>query len=61
MTPRIKDNDRDEITAEINGQEIRGWSYASREEQRVKMLMAREFAEGWFRAMEAEAPAKVAS
>ena len=26
-TPRIVDNDRDEITAVFDGKEIRGWSY----------------------------------
>jgi len=35
MPPRIKDNDRDEITAEIDGREIRGWSYANEQERRV--------------------------
>ena len=52
MTPRIKDDDHGQITAEIDGLEIRGWSYADRNEQRIKMLMAREFAEGWFQAKE---------
>lgn len=51
--PRITDNDRDEITATINGKEIRGWSYASEAERRTKMLAAREFVEGWCQAMDA--------
>lgn len=50
-TPKIVDNDRDEITARLDGKEIRGWSYANETERRVKMLAAHEFAEGWFRAM----------
>ena len=50
-TPRIIDNDRDEITARLDGKEIRGWSYASEAERRAKMLAAHEFAEGWFQAM----------
>lgn len=50
MSPRITDNDRDEITAEIDGREIRGWSYSTETERRQKMLMAHEFAEGWYQA-----------
>lgn len=46
-TPRVIDNDRDEITATLDGKEIRGWSYASEAERRTKMLAAREFVEGW--------------
>jgi len=49
--PKIIDNDRDEITARLDGKELRGWSYANESERRQKMLMAREFAEGWFQAM----------
>lgn len=48
--PRIIDNDRDEIRAELDGREIRSWEYHSEGERRVKMRMAREFAEGWFQA-----------
>jgi len=47
-TPRVIDNDRDEITVTLDGKEIRGWSYADETERRVKMLAAREFCEGWF-------------
>lgn len=46
-TPRVIDNDRDEITVTLDGLELRGWSYASDSERRQKMLMAREFVEGW--------------
>lgn len=49
-TPRVCDNDRDEITITLDGKEIRGWSYADETERRVKMLAAREFCEGWFQA-----------
>lgn len=48
MTPRVKDNDRDEITVTLDGKELRGWSYENEAERRVKMLLAREFVEGWF-------------
>jgi len=46
--PKVVDNDHDEITAELAGVEIRGWSYENRDEHRVKMLAAREFCEGWY-------------
>lgn len=46
--PHIIDNDHGEITATVNGQEVRGWSYKDDAERRAKMLMAHEFAEGWF-------------
>ncbi|WP_127524643.1 hypothetical protein [Mesorhizobium sp. Z1-4] len=49
-TPRIIDNNRDEITATLDGKEIRGWSYATDVERRTKMLAAREFCEGWYQA-----------
>lgn len=50
--PRIIDNDAGEITATVNGKEVRGWSYKDGDEQRIKMRMAHEFAEGWFQAMQ---------
>ena len=56
MTPRVVDNDRDEITVTLDGREIRGWSYASEAERRTKMLAAREFCEGWHQASEACRP-----
>lgn len=49
-TPRVVDNDRDEITVMLDGAEIRGWSYTNEQERRVKMLCAREFVEGWYQA-----------
>lgn len=54
-TPRVVDNDRDEITVTLDGKELRGWSYASEAERRTKMLLAREFVEGWFQASKREA------
>lgn len=53
-TPRIVDNDRDEITAMLNGMEIRGWSYENEAERRVKIQMAHEFAEGWYQAVKSQ-------
>lgn len=48
MSPRVTDNDRDEITVTLDGREIRGWSYRDEAERRVKMIAAREFCEGWW-------------
>jgi len=56
-TPRVIDNDRDEITVTLDGREIRGWSYRSDAERRTKMLAAREFCEGWHAALAAARPA----
>lgn len=53
IMPRVVDNDRDEITVTLDGREIRGWSYRSEAERRVKMLCAREFCEGWFQCSKA--------
>lgn len=47
MQPRVTDNDEGEITVALDGKELRGWSYASDDERRVKMLCAREYVEGW--------------
>ena len=55
-TPRVVDNDRDEITVTLDGREIRGWSYESDAERRWKMRAAREFCEGWHAALEATRP-----
>lgn len=51
LCPRISDNDGGEITATLEGKEIRGWSYANAAEQSLKMQCAHEFAEGWFQAL----------
>lgn len=47
MNPRVTDNDEGEITVTHGGKELRGWSYANDDERRAKMLMAREYVEGW--------------
>lgn len=47
-TPRVTDNDRNEITVTLDGKEIRGWSYEDEAEWRWKIRMAREFVEGWY-------------
>lgn len=52
-SPRVADNDRDEITVKLDGRELRGWSYESEAERRTKMLAAREFCEGWLAGSEA--------
>ena len=45
--PRVVDNDHDEITIEFEGRELRGWSYFTEQERKVKIKMAREFVEGF--------------
>lgn len=54
MTIKIIDNDAGEITATVQGKEVRGWSYETDGQRRTKMQMAQEFAEGWFQATEAK-------
>lgn len=54
-TPRVIDNDRDEITVTLNGRELRGYSYESEAERRAKMLAAREYVEGWYCGMQRSA------
>lgn len=49
-TPKIIDDDNGTVRAEVDGYEIRSWQYQSRDDQRHKMQMAREFAEGWYQA-----------
>lgn len=49
MTLKVKDDDKDEIcVVQENGQSIRSWEYHSEPERRQKILMAREFVEGWY-------------
>ena len=45
--PCVTDNDAGEISVIFNGKEMRGWSYANDDERRTKMLLAREYVEGW--------------
>jgi len=47
LMPRLTDDDKDSITVTLAGRELRGWSYASDAERRVKMVQAREYVEGW--------------
>lgn len=51
MTPKVIDNDRGDITVEVFGKEVRGWSYKDDAERRTKMLAAHEYAEGWHQAL----------
>lgn len=48
QNPRVTDNDRGEITVSLDGKELRGWSYSSDNERRLKMLCAQEFVEGLY-------------
>lgn len=47
MNPRVTDNDQGEITVSLDDKELRGWSYANDTERRAKMLLAREYVEGY--------------
>lgn len=47
MIPTVTDGDDGEITVSLNGVELRGWSYADDPTRRAKMLMARDYVEGW--------------
>lgn len=47
MQPRVIDNDKGDITVEVFGKEVRGWSYKDDAERRAKMVAAHEYAEGW--------------
>jgi hypothetical protein len=57
MTPELKDNDRDEVTAIVNGIVIRGWGYdpellgVTKGSYRLAWLRANEFVAGWSAAM----------
>lgn len=54
MNPKVTDNDKGEITVSLDGNELRGWSYANDTERRTKMLCAHEYVEGWCDGKEAE-------
>lgn len=45
--PTVIDFDDGEISARLDGKELRGWSYKDDAERRQKMLQAREYVEGW--------------
>lgn len=53
---KIIDDDNGEINAYLGEWAMRGWVYSNRDEQRLKMQMAREFAEGWFQRGKASEP-----
>ena len=55
MNPRVTDNDAGEITVTLAARELRGWSYANDGERRQKMLLAREYVEGWCDSRDASA------
>jgi hypothetical protein len=46
--PRITDDDIGQITATIDGEQVRSWRYGTDHERRIRMCLAHEFAEGWF-------------
>lgn len=48
MDLRVKDNNEGEIAVMNGDKEVRGWSYTSDIERRVKMLCARDFVEGYY-------------
>ena len=58
--PAIIDNDAGLITATVEGVEVRAWFYKSDAERRTKMLIAHDFAEGWFLATQRANNAKPA-
>jgi hypothetical protein len=43
----VTDNDRNTISITLNGKELRAFYYYDESERRMKMLMAREYVEGW--------------
>jgi len=45
--PRVTDNDNGEITVSLGERELRGYTYTTDVERRYKMVMAREYVEGW--------------
>lgn len=45
--PTVTDFDDGDISVRLNGKELRGWSYKDDDERRLKMLLAREYVEGW--------------
>lgn len=51
MQPKVIDNDCGDITIEVFGKEVRGWSYKDDAERRAKMVAAHEYAEGWHQAL----------
>lgn len=60
-TPKIIDNDAGEISATLDGTEIRGWIYRGDAARIQKMREAREFANGWIAAVNQIGAALVAA
>lgn len=55
MNPRITDNDNGAIHVTHAGEELRGYTYTGEADRRQKMLLAREYVEGWCDGHEAPA------
>ena len=49
-TPKVIDDDKSEIRAEVNGHSVRSWEYHDDAGRRLRMQKAHEFAEGWYQA-----------
>jgi len=47
VRPRIVDNDRGVITANVGGRRVRDWIYANDSERRRMISEARWYVEGW--------------
>ena len=47
MRPRVIDNGRGAVLVTFEGKQLRGWSYQSAAEQKIKTGFAREYVEGW--------------
>ncbi len=58
--PKIIDNDAGEISAVLDGKEIRAWSYMGDAVRIQKMRQAHEFANGWIAAMRHAVDAQIA-
>lgn len=53
MQPRVTDNDEGDIIVTLDGKELRSWVYVDDDARRRKMLLAREYVEGWCDALDA--------
>lgn len=51
--PRVTDNDEGQITVTLDGRELRSWIYDTDERRRDRMVLAREYVEGWCDARDA--------
>ena len=48
---KVTNNDRGTVAAMLDNDVVRSWVYRDPAEEKIKMLAAREFAEGWYQAM----------